>query len=94
MTNSSVQIITLSVEDLRQVVMECIEAVFGAHPKAAPSEELLTMDEAARQLGIGKVTLWRLRRSGRLPSHTLGKRVYFKKSELIACLTPSRKRNA
>lgn len=88
------QIITLSVEDLRRVVMECIEAVFGAQAKASPSDELLTMEEAARQLGVGKVTLWRLRRSGQLPSHSLGKRIYFKKSELLAALTPSRKRKA
>lgn len=86
------QIITLSVEELRRVVTECIQAILGAQAKAAPSDELLTMEEASRQLGVGKVTLWRLRRSGQLPSHSLGKRIYFKKSELLAALTPSRKR--
>jgi len=41
------------------------------------------LDELSNELHLSKVTLWKLRRSGNIKSYKLGRRVYFKLSQVI-----------
>ncbi|AZB00151.1 DNA-binding protein [Chryseobacterium joostei] len=51
-------------------------------------EDLLPIKDAAEFLGVSKVTLWRLRKSGEIKSFMLGSQIYFKKSEILKSLIP------
>ncbi len=46
--------------------------------------ELLTREETAKYLKISLTTLWHWSKKGILPSHGIGNRVYYKRSEIKA----------
>lgn len=50
------------------------------------SEDLLSIKDVTEFLGVSKVTLWRLRKSGEIKTYILGSQVYFKKSEILKSL--------
>lgn len=52
------------------------------------SEDLLSIKDVTEFLGVSKVTLWRLRKSGKIKTYMLGSQVYFKKSEILKSLIP------
>lgn len=53
--------------------------------------EIMTMDEVLSMLSISRATLNRRRKNGEIPFYTFGKRVYFKRSEIMAALEPGTK---
>lgn len=52
------------------------------------AEDLLSIKDVTEFLGVSKVTLWRLRKSGEIKTYMLGSQVYFKKSEILKSLIP------
>lgn len=63
----------------------CLEAPNEQY-KTAPKEEeetLLTVEEVAEYLEVSKVTIHTWKREGKLPFYRMGRRVYFKKSEIL-----------
>lgn len=55
------------------------------------SEEILSREEAAKYLKISLVTLGSWTKSNKIPGYRKGSRVYYKKSELIDCLKPTKR---
>jgi len=51
-------------------------------------EEILTREQTCALLDITKSTLWKRTRAGKIKSYGQGRRIYFKKSEVLASLTP------
>lgn len=53
-----------------------------------PGEELMSIDELVRELGICKNTLWRLRKGGRVPDpiHISSRKLRFRRSEIQSWL--------
>lgn len=60
----------------------------GKSLEAPYSDELLTREETLAFLKIDSTTLWNWTRKGTVTAYGLGKRRYYKKSELIAGLIP------
>jgi predicted site-specific integrase-resolvase len=50
-------------------------------------DELLTREETYKYLKIDSSTLWDWTRKGRLTVYGIGNRKYYKKNEVINCLT-------
>lgn len=48
--------------------------------------DLLTEEEAARVLRISRMTLYRMRRDGRIKSVRIGRRVLYRKADLLRLL--------
>ncbi len=46
-------------------------------------EKLMTVDEVCELLHIGRITLWRHIKSERFPFYRAGRRLFFKKSEIL-----------
>lgn len=90
--NSNIEMLLLAVmqelkEQLHYEMEEALTAKINAMEERK-TEELLSIKEATEYLGVSKITLWRLRKSGEIKTHMLGSQVYFKKSEILKSLTP------
>jgi excisionase family DNA binding protein len=55
-------------------------------PQTAGEENFITRVEVAELLGINLVSLWRYTRQGLLPYYRIGRKMYFRKSEIIASM--------
>ena len=53
--------------------------------------ELLTRTETCKYLQIDSSTLWHWTNKGRVIAYGIGNRRYYKKAELLKCLTPLKK---
>jgi excisionase family DNA binding protein len=51
--------------------------------KSQETEELLTRQEAAKLLQCNLVSLWRYTRAGKFPFYRAGKKMFFKRSEIL-----------
>ena len=51
------------------------------------SEELLTREETCKFLKIDSSTLWAWTNNGKVKAYGIGARRYYKRSELLECLT-------
>jgi hypothetical protein len=57
----------------------------------APVDELLDKKQACELLKITPTTIWRWQKQGRINSYKVSKINYYKKAELLDCLTLSKK---
>jgi excisionase family DNA binding protein len=54
--------------------------------KQEPEEALSTIEEVCALLQVSKVTIHKWKKAKRIKSYRIGRRIYFKKSELLAAL--------
>jgi len=73
-------------EILKDTLMEGIEEL-KLLLKNENQDELLTREETYKYLKIDSSTLWDWTRKGRLTVYGIGNRKYYKKNEVINCLT-------
>ena len=52
------------------------------------TDQLFTRNETCEFLKIDSSTLWAWTKKGKVNSYGIGNRVYYKKEELLECLTP------
>lgn len=78
-------VIGITVQELRDLIYRCVQESIQEHLKMEPKEDdsLLIVDEVAKYLGVSKVTIHVWEKEGKLPFHRMGRRVYFKKSEIL-----------
>ena len=77
-------LISMEMEDLKSMITDSVNACLRYHQLNAPNtEEILGVDEVCSKLGVSRTTVYQWRRSGKVPSHQIGRRVFFKKSELL-----------
>lgn len=80
----------LSVEQLSELikstVKEPLNDVFEAL-KREKNETLLSREETYRFLKIDSTTLWYWTKANKLKCYAIGNRRYYKKSEVLECLT-------
>lgn len=68
---------------IKEVVLTTIEEHQQAQQQMADTEDAeVTPDEAARQLHISKVTLWRWDNNGYLKPVRIGRKTYYRQSDL------------
>jgi len=75
----------MSHQELKDLISQCVQECLQEHLIQAPPEEetLLTVEEIAEYLGVSKVTIYSWKKEGKLPFYRMGRRVYFKKSEIL-----------
>ena len=64
------------------------DRLFQKMDSTSPSNDLLTREEACKLLSINSSTLWSYTNQGRIQAYSIGSRRYYKRSELLASLTP------
>ena len=88
---NSILLQDLSIEELQELIGTTVKKSVEELQKELESkkfkEELLTRDEACAFLKINSSTLWSYTNKGRVKAYGLGARRYYKRSELLECLT-------
>src|SRR5690606_38749920 len=88
MSGQTLQMINLSIEDLLNLISNCVSDQFKHikelnHLKPSKTEkDILSVDEVTDLLGLSKTTLWKYRKDGTLPAKKVGSRIYYSRVEL------------
>lgn len=81
----------LSLEELQEIIGSTIKKSVAELKKELQSklstEELLTREETCKFLKIDSSTLWSWTNKGKVKAYGIGARRYYKRSELLECLT-------
>ncbi|WP_242133430.1 helix-turn-helix domain-containing protein [Aestuariivivens marinum] len=81
----------LSVEELQELIGTSVKKSVAELQKELESkkftEELLSRDETCEFLKIDSSTLWSWTNKGKVRAYGIGSRRYYKRSELLECLT-------
>jgi len=85
---------SIPLKDFEALIRDCMKSEFQKYNPAPPQEEeLITSTEAAKILGVSKVTLHFWKKEGRIKFYKIGTRIRFKKSEVWEALQTNRKYN-
>jgi hypothetical protein len=95
MQNNSILIQTLTVEQLQQLIGTSVKNGILELQKQMQekdnSAELMTREETCQFLKIDSSTLWSWTNAGKVKCYGIGARRYYKRSELLECLTTLKK---
>ncbi|WP_295648253.1 helix-turn-helix domain-containing protein [uncultured Mucilaginibacter sp.] len=87
-------IIQLDSEQLSTLVQNAVRKAFSESPQdrgASPTDQLLTIQQAAAFLSLSVPTLYGLVSKQAIPVHKQGKRLYFIQAELMRWIKEGRK---
>ena len=91
MQTNAILLETLTVEQLQQLIGTSVRNGIQEFQKQLQtkdnSEELLSRDETCHFLKIDSSTLWAWTNNGKVKAYGIGARRYYKRSELMECLT-------
>ena len=76
-------------ESISKKVVESLKEEF-ASITSPPSKEILSIEETCEFLSLTKQTIHKYRNEGRLKPHYFGNKPYFKRSEILASLSPKK----
>jgi hypothetical protein len=79
--------IVISAEDFKAIVKFCVEKNEAEEDK----QRYLSRQEASEFLHCDLATLWKMEQKGTLIPTRLGRRVYYKKADLVQCLERGRR---
>lgn len=84
--------ISFTVPEFQSMIVDAVNACIPTRSTADENpDKILTRDEVCELLSINKSTLWKRTKSGKLKSYGQGRRVYYKRSEVLESLTPLEK---
>lgn len=87
---SSTLIHHMDVQQFQELLKKTVKEQFNELKQSLTkedSEELLTREETFKLLKIDSSTLWHWTKRGKLNVYGIGNRRYYKKSEVLECLT-------
>ena len=91
MQNNAILLESLTVEQLQQLIGTSVKNGIQELQKELQtkdnSEELMTRDETCQFLKIDSSTLWAWTNNGKVKAYGIGARRYYKKTEIMECLT-------
>ena len=91
MQNNAILLESLTVEQLQQLIGTSVKNGIIELQKELQtkdnSEELMTREETCQFLKIDSSTLWAWTNNGKVKAYGIGARRYYKRSELLECLT-------
>jgi len=91
MQNNAILLQNLSVEQLQQLIGTTVRNSIVELQKQiqtqSDNEALMTRDETCQYLKVDSSTLWAWTNQGKVKAYGIGARRYYKKSELLECLT-------
>ena len=74
-----------------RVTANVLNAVKNASQNVSEENVLLTREDTRKFLSIDSSTLWAWTNKGKVKAYGIGNRRYYKRSELLECLTPLKK---
>lgn len=77
------KIIVVDVDDLRKVIKETITQCI-VQKESETYEGFIKIDEVCKLLQVSKPTIHLWKKQGKLPFHKIGKKLFFKKSEVLS----------
>ena len=91
METNAILLQNLTVEQLQQLIGTSVRNGIQELQKELQSkdnsEELMTRDETCKFLKIDSSTLWAWTNNGKVKAYGIGARRYYKKTEIMECLT-------
>ncbi|WP_420398682.1 helix-turn-helix domain-containing protein [Flagellimonas sp.] len=72
-------------DSIRTLVTDAVNEVKNEEHKL---QEHLSTSEAMKFLNCSKTTLWKWEKDGKINKYGIGRKVYYKRSELIAAIKP------
>ena len=91
MQNNALLLQNLTVEQLQQIIGTSVRNGIQELQKELQSkdnsEELMTREETCKFLKIDSSTLWAWTNNGKVKAYGIGARRYYKKTEIMECLT-------
>lgn len=93
MTNS-ILLQNVSPEQFKELIKEGVKSQLEDFKKDFQThnpDELLTREQTCELLQIDSSTLWHWTNKGKVIAYGIGHRRYYKKAELLECLTPLKK---
>lgn len=95
MQNNAILLESLTIEQLQQLIGTSVRnGIFELQKELQTkdnSEELMTREETCQFLKIDSSTLWAWTNNGKVKAYGIGARRYYKKSEIMECLTQLKK---
>ena len=91
---NSILLENLDAESLKELIQDGIKSELQDFKKEISTHdpnELLTRTETCKYLQIDSSTLWHWTNKERVIAYGIGNRRYYKKAELLKCLTPLKK---
>lgn len=85
------EVIVTSPPELRGLIREELRALLNELKPTSQPEEILNLQEACDLLCISKPTIYGLTSRRKIPFHKRGKRLLFKRSELLDWISEGRK---
>jgi len=89
-------ITTLKVEELvdiiKKSVSDLIPFIKKDESKFEPSDDLLNIEDIQKVFNVSKVTVHKWKKKGLLPYYKMNRKVYFKKSEVIASMSHKKRK--
>jgi phage antirepressor YoqD-like protein len=85
-------IITLKVDDLKNIIDESVTNALTKVPQKTEEETILKRIDVAKLFKISLVTLNQWMRDGRIVYHRINSRIFFKRSEVMDALNNSVKK--
>ena len=85
------------IDQLRSIISETVNTAFQnqKNPEVKQEEDpFLKIGEVCKILGVSRVTVHTWKRKGILPFHRISRKIYFKKSDVLAALKQAKIRFA
>ena len=89
----NIQVFQLSIEELSTIIKEAVASEFNVSLnqktlKNDDSNELLTREEVSKMLKVSNTTLFNWNNEGILKNYKVGRRVYYKREDVINLSNP------
>ncbi len=94
MQSNSILLQNVSPEQFKELITSVFRSQledFKNNFNASNGDELLTREETCKLLQINSSTLFHWTNKGKVKAYGIGNRRYYKKAELLECLTPLKK---
>lgn len=93
-TQHFIQIECISVEQFKNELLTEIKQLLETYvSQQTEQDEILSREQTAELLKISLVTLWKWTNNDIIPAYRIGKKVRYKKSEVLASLKPKNRFN-
>jgi hypothetical protein len=95
MNTNSILLQNLSTEDLKDLIGNVFDTKFkdfqNSQNTKTENEDLMTREQVLELLQINASTLWHWQNKGRITVYKFANKCYYKRSELMATITPLNK---
>jgi len=83
---------SMPIEDLTNIILNAVQNAIlklklpADQPPSSPSDDFISFNDVKNMLKCSAVTLHAYKKQGKIPFHRIGRRVLFRKNEILDCL--------